>query len=157
MHAIKDELHNDDVSIKMSFAQKDIIRSKMKRKRENTSVDNALSKSHKLMRHTSHDVLDSSVITSIPRMTIEAAKPTNKDVFKTTNDSFTTSVQHQVQTSKSRKALSQHLGVLSQEYSGDFLSGGEKNKITDIVYGVFKDRTIMLGSKEFDVYSIVIT
>jgi len=44
MRAIKDESRDDDVET--SFVQKDM--SKMKRKREDTSVDHALSK---LMRH----------------------------------------------------------------------------------------------------------
>jgi len=96
-------------------------------------------------------------------MTIEAAKSIkdvfettrNEDVFEITNDSFTTFVQHQMQTLKGRKALSQHLGPLGQEYIGDFLSGGEKNKIIDTVYGVRldKDGIMILGSKKFDVDS----
>jgi len=107
IHAIKDEPRDDDVK---TFAQEDM--SKMKRKRENTSVDHALSESHKLM-HTSNDVMDSPAITSTPRTTIEAAKPIkDEDVFEITNDSFTTSVQHQMQTSEDRKALSQHLDSL---------------------------------------------
>jgi len=98
MHTIKDEPRDDDV--KTSFVQKDVIRSKMKRKRENTLVDHALSESRKLMQHTknestSNDVMDSPAITSTPRPMIEAAKPINGDVFETTNDSFTTSIQHQ--------------------------------------------------------------
>jgi len=84
MRAIKDEARDDDVEI--SFAQKDV--SKMKRKRENISVDHALSESHKLMRHTSNDVMDSPAITSTPRTAIHAAKPIkDEDVFETTNDS----------------------------------------------------------------------
>jgi len=64
-----------------------------------------------------------------------------------------TSVQHQ--TSEDRKALSQHLGPLGQEYIRDFLSGDGKNKIIDTVCGVRldKDGIIMLGSKTFDVDS----
>jgi len=60
-----------------------------------------------------------------------------------------------MQTSKGRKALSQHLGPLGQEYIEDFLNGGGKNKIIDTVYGVCldKDGIIMLGSKKFDVDS----
>jgi len=92
MRAIKDEPHDDDVKM---FIQKDIIRNKMKMKREDTSIDHALSQSHKLMRYTSNDVMDSPAITSTPRTTIEAANPIkDEDVFETTNDSFTTSVQH---------------------------------------------------------------
>jgi len=52
MRAIKDEPRDDDVK---TFVQKDIIRNKMKRKRDDMSVDHALSDSHKLMRHTSND------------------------------------------------------------------------------------------------------
>jgi len=65
------------------------------------------------------------------------------------------SVQHQMQTSEGRKALSQHLGPLDQEYIGEFLSGGGKNKIIDTVYGVRldKDGIMMLDSKKFDVDS----
>jgi len=122
MHAIKDEPRDDD--IKTSFAQKDVIRSKMKRKREDTTIDHALSESCKLMRLTSNDVMDSSAITSTPHTTIEIAKLIKvENVFETINDSFTTSVQHQMQTSEGQKALSQHLDPLSQEYIGDFLSG----------------------------------
>jgi len=58
------------------------------------------------------------------------------------NDSFTTSVRHQMQTSEGRKALSQHLGPLGQKYIGDFLSGGGgggKNKTIDTVYSVRLD------------------
>jgi len=107
----------------------------MKRKRENTSVDHALSESHKLMRHTSNDMMNSPAITSTPRTTIEAAKPIkDENVFETTNDLITTSVQHQMQTSEGRKA-SQHLGPLGQEYIGDFFSSGGKNKIIDTMYG----------------------
>jgi len=97
MHAIKDEPRDDDVNIKMSFAQKNMTRSKMKRKRE----DHALSESllyiilHKLMRHTSNDVMDSPATTSTPHL-IKAAKPTDEDIFETTNNSFTTSVRHQM-------------------------------------------------------------
>jgi len=86
---------------------------------------------------------------------IEAAKPIkDEDLFETTNDSFTTSVQHQMQTSEGRKALSQHFCPLGQEYIGDFLSDG-KNKIIDTVYGVRLDKDVimMLGSKKFDVDS----
>jgi len=72
MHAIKNEPHNND--IKTSFAQKNVIWSKMKRKRKDTSVDHALSESRKSMRHTSNDVMDSPAITSTPRTTIKAAK-----------------------------------------------------------------------------------
>jgi len=76
----------------------------MKRKREDISVNHALSK---LMRHTSNDVMDSPAITSTSRTTVEAAKPIkDEDVFETTNDSFTTSIQHQMQTLEGRKALS---------------------------------------------------
>jgi len=108
------------------------------------------------MRHTSNDVIDSPAITSTPRTTIVAAKRIkDEDVFETTNDSFTTSVQHQMQTSEGRKALSQHLNSLSQEYIGDFLNDGGKNKIIDTVYGVRldKDDIMMLGNKKFDVDS----
>jgi len=138
MRAIKDEPRDDDVET--SFVQKDM--NKMKRKREDTSVDHALSK---LMRHTknestSNDAMDSPAITSTPRTMIEAAKPIKDEyVFETTNDSFTTSIQHQMQTSEGQKALSQHLGPLGQEYIGDFFSGG-KNKIIDTVYGVRLDK-----------------
>jgi len=141
---IKNEPHGDDVET--SFVQKDMIRSNLKRKRENTSVDHALSK---LIGHTSNDVMDSPAITSTPRTTIEAAKPIkDEDVFETTNDLFTTSVQHQMQTSEGRKALSQHLGPLGQKYIGNFLGGGRKNKIIDTVYDVRldKDEIMMLGS-----------
>jgi len=62
------------------------------------------------------------------------------NVFETTNDSFTTLVQHHMQTSKGRKVLSQHLNPLDQEYIIDFLSGGGKNKIIDTVYGVRLDK-----------------
>jgi len=60
-----------------------------------------------------------------------------------------------MQTSESRKALSQHLGPLGQEYIGDFLSGSGKNKFIDTVYGVRldKDEIMMLDSKRFDVDS----
>jgi len=60
-----------------------------------------------------------------------------------------------MQTSEGRKALSQHLGPLGQEYIGDFLSGGGKNKIRDTVYIVRldKDGIMMLGNKKFDVDS----
>jgi len=44
-----------------------------------------------------------------------------------------------MQTSEDRKALSQHLDPLDQEYIGDFLSGG-KNKILDTVYGIRLDK-----------------
>jgi len=153
VHAIKDEPRDDD--IKTSFIQKDVKRSKMKRKREDTTVDHALNESCKLMRLTPNDVIDSPAIMSTPRTTIEVAKPIkDEDVFETTNDSFTTSVQHQIQTLEGRKALTQHLGPLGQEYIGDFLSGG-KNKTIDTVYGVRldKDGIMMLGSKKFDVDS----
>jgi len=152
MRAIKDESRGDDVET--SFAQKDIIQSKMKRKRENTSVDYALSESHKLMRHTSNDVMDLPAITFTPR-TIEAAKLIkDEDVFETMNNSFTTSVQHQMQTSEGREALSQHLDPLGQEYIGNFLSGDGKNKIIDTVYGIRLDKGIMmLGSKKFNIDS----
>jgi len=84
MRAIKDE----PCDVKTLFVQKTVIRSKMKRKREDTLVDHALSKSHKLMRHTSNDVMNSPAITST-RMTIEAVKSIkDEDVFETTNDSF---------------------------------------------------------------------
>jgi len=99
----------------------------------------------------SNDVMDSPAITSTLRTTIEVAKPIkNKDVFETTNDLFTTSVQHQMQTSEGQKALSQHLGPLGQEYIGEFLNGGGKNKIIDTVYGIRldKDRIMMLDSKK---------
>jgi len=62
MYAIKDEPRDDDV--KTSFAQKNVRRSKMKRKQEDNSVDHALNESYKLMRHTSNDVMDSPAITS---------------------------------------------------------------------------------------------
>jgi len=153
MRAIKDEPRHNDVK---TFAQKDM--SKMKRKREDMSVDHALSGSHKLMRHTSNDMKDSPAIMSTLRTTIEAAKPIkDEDVFQITNDSFTTSVQYQTQTSEGRKALSQHLDPLGQEYIRDFLSGGEKNKTIDTVYGVRldKDGIITFGNKKFDV--VVIT
>jgi len=157
VHIIKDEPRDDDVKITSFEPQKDVIRSKIKRKRENTTVDHTLSESCKLMRLTSNDAMDSPAITSTPRTTIEVAKPMirDKDVFETTNDSFTTSVQHQMQTSEGQKALSQHLGPLGQEYIGDFLSGGGKNKTIDTVYGVRldKDGIMMLGSKKFDVDS----
>jgi len=129
IHTIKDK-PRDDVSIKTSFSQKDMIRSKIKEKQENTSVDHVLSKSHKLMRHTSNDMMDSPAIMSTPRMTIEAAKPTNEDVFE-------------AQTIRSRRLFnirckhcktSQHLGLLGQEYIGDCLSDGRKNKIIDNVH-----------------------
>jgi len=131
----------------------------MKKKREDTSVDYALSESHKLMQHTknesmSNNVMDSLAITSTSRTMIEAVKPIkDENVFETTNDSFTTSIQHQMQTSEDRKALSQHLSPLGQEYIGEFLSDGGKNKIIDTVYGVRldKDGIMMLGSKKFDV------
>jgi len=100
--------------------------------------------------------MDSPAITSTPRTMIEAAKPIkDEDVFETTNDSFTTSVQHQMQTSEGRKAFSQHLGPLGQEYIGDFLNGGGKNKIVDIVHGIRLDKNgiMMLGSKKFDIDS----
>jgi len=60
-----------------------------------------------------------------------------------------------MQTSDGRKALSQHLGPLGQEYIGDFLSGDGKNKIINIVYGVRldKNRIMMLGSKKLDIDS----
>lgn len=168
-HAIKDEPHDDD--IETSFTQKDAIRRNMKRNQKDISVDHALSGSRKLMRymlndatdsppvqHTSNDAMDSPAITSTPRTTIGAAKSTNEaleDVFETTDDSFGTSVQHQMQTLEGRKALLQHFGSLGQKYIGDFLSGSEKEKIIDTVYGVRlnKDRRMMLGDKKFDVDS----
>jgi len=103
----------------------------------------------------SNDVMDSLAIMSTSRTTIKVAKPIkDKDVFETTNDSFTTSVQHQMQKSEGRKALSQHLGPLGQEYIGNFLSGDEKNKIIDIVYGIRFDKDgIMMFGKKFDVNS----
>jgi len=58
-----------------------------------------------------------------------------------------------MQTSEGRKALSQHLGPLGQEYIRDFLSDGRKNKIT--MYGIRLDKNgiMMLRSKKFDVDS----
>jgi len=58
-----------------------------------------------------------------------------------------------MQTSEGRKALSQHLGLLGQEYIEDFLSDGGMNKTINTVYGVRldKDGIMMLGSKKFDV------
>jgi len=46
--------------------------------------------------------------------------------------------------------MPQHLCLLSQEYSGDFVSDDGKNKIIDTVYGVRldKDGIMMLGSKK---------
>jgi len=54
-----------------------------------------------------------------------------------------------MQTSESRKALSQHLDPLSQKYIGDFFSDDGKNKIIDTVYGVCfdKDGIMMLVVK----------
>jgi len=86
---------------------------------------------------------------------IEAVKPIkDEDVFETTNDSFTMSVQHQMQTSESRKRC-RNLGPLDHEYIGDFLSGGRKNKIIGTVYGICldKDGIMMLDIKKFDVDS----
>jgi len=55
-----------------------------------------------------------------------------------------------MQMSEGRKALSQHLNPLGQEYIGDFLSGGGKNKIIDTVYvRLDKDGLMMFGSKKF--------
>jgi len=156
MRAIKDKPHDDDVK---TFAQQDSKMSKMKMKREDSdcdSLDHTLSESHKLLRYTLNDVMDSPAITSTPRSAIETVKPIkDEDIFETTNDTFTMSVQHRMQTSEDRKALSQHLGPLGQKYIGDFLGGGGENKIIDIVYGVRldKDRIMMLGSKKFDVDS----
>jgi len=51
--------------------------------------------------------------------------------------------------------LSQHLDSLGQEYIGDFLSGGGKNKIIDSMYDVRldKDGIMIHDSKKFDVNS----
>jgi len=154
--AIKDEPHDDDVDIETTFAQKDAVRRNMKRNQKDIS-DHALSESPKLMRHTLNDAPDSPAITSTPRTTIGAAKSTSEaleNVFETTDDSFGTSIQHQMQTLEGRKALSQHLGSLGQKYIGDFLSGNGKEKIIDTVYGVRLDKDgMMLGNKKFDVDS----
>jgi len=94
------------------------------------------------------------VITCTPRTTIEAAKPIkDEDVFEITNDLFRASIQHQMQTSKGQKALSQLLGPLGQMYIGNFISGGGKNKIINAVYGVRLDKNgiMMLSSKKIDI------
>ena len=174
---IKDEPHDNDMDVETSFTQKDSIQSKIKRKRKNTLTDLGLSESHKSMRYTSNDAMilpsmqytsndaielpamDSPGITSTPRTV--AAKPTvpksleNDDVFETTNNSFEATVRNHLQTPEGRKALSQHLGPLSQEYIGDFLdNSGKKEKIIDIVYGIYLDKNgMMLGNKKFDVDS----
>ena len=155
--AIKIEPNDDDVDIETSFAQKDTVRRNMKRNQKDISADHALSESPKLMRHTLNDAIASPAMTSTPRTTIGAAKSTNEaleNVFETTDDSFGTSVQHQMQTLEGRKVLSQHLGSLGQKYIGDFLSGNGKEKIIDTVYGVRLDKDgMMLGNKKFDVDS----
>lgn len=101
-----------------------------------------------------YDAMDSPAITSTPRTMIGPATLTNKaleDVFETTDDSFGTSVQHQMQTLEGRKTLSEHFGPLGQKYIGDFFSGGGKEKIIDTVYGVRLDKDgMMLGNKKFD-------
>ena len=176
-HAIKEEPRDDDVET--SFVQKDTTKSKIKRKRKNTSMDHTLNESYKLMRYTLNDAvdlpsiqdeqhqhtlndamdspaMDSPAIASTPRMVVVQPKSLeNEDVFETTDDSFAAIVRNRLQTPEGRKALSQHFGPLGQEYIGDFLSGhGEKEKIIDIVYGVYLGKDgMMLGSKKFDVDS----
>ncbi|XP_071576438.1 uncharacterized protein [Temnothorax nylanderi] len=96
--------------------------------------------------------LDEPPITSAP-----SSQPTmleslaNEDVFETTDDSLVTSVRQQLQTSKGRETLRDHLGPLSQKYVGAVLSGDQKSGI-DTVCGVyFSNGGIMLGNKRFDV------
>jgi len=125
-------------------------RSKMKRKREDISEDHALSESSHKLWHRSND-MDSPAITSITAYHDQSCK-TDKE-FSKPRTIRSRSVQHQVQTSEGWKALSQHLGPLGQEYIGDLLSGGGKNKIIDTVYGSLKNGIMMLGSKKFDVDS----
>jgi len=53
----------------------------MKKKKRLGRTLHALSESHKLMRHTSNDMMDSLAIMSTSRTTIEAAKSINENVF----------------------------------------------------------------------------
>jgi len=118
MRAIKDEpeLPDDDVKTLSVQKREEEDAKWSKRKRSNTSLDR---KSKRL------DVpgLDASPITSTPSATtVHPTMPeslANEDVFETTDDSLTVSVQNQLQTPECQKTLREtlreHLSSLSQK------------------------------------------
>jgi len=78
----------------------------------------------------------------------------NEDVFETTGDLLTESVQNQLQSLESlktlRETLREHLGPLSQKYVGAILTGDRESDM-DRTYVVYLDKDgMMFGSKRFD-------
>jgi len=63
-----------------------------------------------------------------------------------------------MQTSEGQKTLSQYLDPLGQEYIGDFLNGGGKNKIIETVYGIRLDKDgVMMLVKVVKSLTVAIT
>ncbi|EZA56580.1 hypothetical protein X777_03258 [Ooceraea biroi] len=73
----------------------------------------------------------------------------DENVFETTNESFATSVQREVQTPEGQEALRTQLGPLGQKFIGAVIRG---DKDIDNVYGVYLSNDGMkFGCKPFDV------
>ncbi|EZA50688.1 hypothetical protein X777_11120 [Ooceraea biroi] len=128
--------------------KKNMIRRMIKRRLVNDS-------NSKQSRIESSDAPDSPMITSTPCTTIGAVQPPmdlpteDENVFETTNDSFATSVQREVQTPEDQEALRAQLGPLSQKYVEAVIRG---DKDIDNVYGVYIGQDGMqFGSLRFDV------
>ncbi|EZA56770.1 hypothetical protein X777_03235 [Ooceraea biroi] len=134
--------------------KKTVIRTGIKRKLVNGSLGRKSHKS-KQLRIESSDAPDAPTITSTPLTMIGTVQspmnlPTkDESVFETTNESFATSVQQEVQTPKGQEALRAQLGPLSQKYVEAVIRG---DKDIDNVYGVYlSNDEIKFGCKRFDV------
>ncbi|EZA53517.1 hypothetical protein X777_07027 [Ooceraea biroi] len=134
--------------------KKNVIRSGIKRKLVD---DSSGRKSHKSKqpRTESSDAPDAPTITSTPLTTIGTVQsPMNLStedgsIFETTNESFATSVQREVQTPEGQEVLRAQLGPLGQKYIGAVIRG---DKDIDNVYGVYLSNDGMkFGCKSFDV------
>jgi len=106
--------------------------------------------------------LDASPITSTSSATtVQLTTPeslANENVFKTTDDLLTVSVQNQLQALEGQKilreTLREYLSPLSRKYVEAILTGDKKSNM----YGVYLDRRIEwhIGSKRFDVKNNII-
>ncbi|EZA59699.1 hypothetical protein X777_16398 [Ooceraea biroi] len=155
IRAVKDE---PDVAVEVPYTPKrepdvglEILRAP---KREKKIVIRSGIK-RKLPRTESSDTADASTITSTPLTTIGTIQsPMNlltddESIFETTNESFATSVQREVQTPEGQEVLRTHLGSLSQKYVEAVI---RSDKDIDTVYGVYLSNGGMkFGCKPFDV------
>ncbi|EZA61635.1 hypothetical protein X777_11758 [Ooceraea biroi] len=169
IRAVKDE---SDVAVEVSYTpkrepdvgleilrapkreKKNAIRTGIKRKLVNNSLGRKSHKS-KQPQTESSDAPGTPTITSTPLTTIGTVQspmnlPTeDESIFETTNESFATSVQREVQTPEGQEALRAPLGPLGQKYIGAVIRG---DKDIDNVYGVYLSNDGMkFGCKPFDV------